>query len=165
MSGYFGIAPTPPRVWELWNALPARLDTATMQTILGGSGRVNIATDEMEQEGAESTVWGRAVVVPVSRFFGEPEEEPGRRRLTPFLIRTEVHVPRGLAYEPAITLEAAQNEAFARLHGWAPTGFTHLRVVGQIWRHTVPQSLPLWDQSAGGLWFLSAEYRAYVAPA
>lgn len=160
---YQGIAPTPPRVWELWAAIPARLDTATMQTILGGAGRVKLSTADMTPEGAETEAWGRLVIVPVRRVYGEPAEVEGRRRLVPFLVRAEVHSPGG-NYQPAIALEAAQAEAFTRLHGWAPGAFTRAKVEGWIWRETPPQALPLWDD-AHGTWFMSAEYRAVVAPA
>lgn len=160
---YLGIAPTPPRVFELWAAMPARLDTATMQAILGGSGRIKLGSDDLSPLGTESQVWGRIVIAPVRRFYGEPTDEPGRRRVVPFLIRSEVHSPGG-AFQPAIALEAAQNEAFARLHGWKPTGWSRARLVEPIWRETSPQSLPLWDESTG-LWFLSSEYRAVLAPA
>lgn len=160
---YTGIAPTPPRVWELWPAVQARLATATLTTILGGANRIQLETDTPTQFGTESQAWGRVVIAPVRRFYGEPSEEVGRRRVVPFLVRSEIHSP-GSGYQPAIPLEAAQSEVFARLHGWLPTGLTRARVVEQLWRETPPQSLPLWDGDSG-LWFLSSEYRAILAPA
>lgn len=159
---YLGAAPTPPRIWALWSAAKARLDSATMRTILGGSARVKLETDDLAPLGAETDAWGRIVIAPVRRLFGEPTEAPGRGRVVPFLVRSEVHSPGG-AYNPALSLEAAQNEAFTRLHGWIPGALTGARVDLAIWRETAPQALPLWDD-ASGLWFLSAEYRAVVAP-
>lgn len=156
------MAPTPPRIWELWAALPARLDTPRMQTILGGAGRIRLETDDLSPEGAESDAWGRAVVAPVRRLYGEPIDEPGRSRVVPFLVRTEIHSPGG-GYQPAIPLEAAQNEVFVQLHGWGPGSFDRARVIGRLWRETAPQALPLWDDQSG-LWFLSSEFRAVVAP-
>ncbi|HET7321860.1 MAG TPA: hypothetical protein VFI96_05135, partial [Longimicrobiaceae bacterium] len=85
-----------------------------------------------------------------------------RGRVVPFLVRSEVHSPGG-AYDPALALEAAQNEAFALLHGWIPGTLSGVRVSLAMWRETPPQALPLWDD-ASGLWFLSAEYRAVAAP-
>ena len=159
---YYGAAPTPPRTGELWAAMKARLDTARMQSILGGAGRIRLLTESMAPLGTESETWGRVVIVPVRRMFGEPAEGAGRNRNLAFQIRTDIHGPGG-SYDPAIAAEAAQNEAFDRLHGWNPGAFTYGRVVGPISRETAPQSLPLWDDDLG-VWFLSAEYRAILAP-
>lgn len=159
---FYGIAPTPPRAYELWAAMKTRLDTARMRTILGGAKRIRLVTDDLSPLGAETAAWGRVVIVPVRRLYGEPAEGAGRTRELPFLIRTEVHAPDA-AYNPAIAAEAAQNEAFARIHGWAPAAFTYGRVIGPMSRETVPQSLPMWDNDLG-VWFLSAEYRAVLAP-
>lgn len=160
---YYGVAPTPPRVWELWEAVRTRLDSARMQTILDGAGRIRLVHEDLSALGAEGTVWGRIVIVPVRRIYGEPTESAGRSRAVPFLLRTEIHSPGG-GHNPAIPLEAAQDEGFVLLHGWKPEGFTRARVVGRLWRESAPQALPLWDDELG-VWFLSAEYRAVLAPA
>ena len=104
---------------------------------------------------------GRREVGAVRRLFGEPTEQPGRGRVVPFLVRSEVHSPGG-AYNPAIALEAAQAEAFTLLHGWIPGVLSGVRSEIAMWRETPPQALPLWDDPSG-LWFLSTEYRAVVA--
>jgi hypothetical protein len=161
---FLGIAPTPPRVSELWEAIKPRLDTVRMQSILGGTGRIVRVDQDLSPYGAETAAWARCVIVPVRRIYGEPAEGAGRNRDVRFLLRTEVHAPSGdTAYNPGIAAEAAQGEGFAQLHGWVPTGFTYARVVGAISRETAPQSLPLWDDQTG-LWYLSAEYRAWLAP-
>lgn len=159
---YYGAAPTPPRAWELWGAMPARLDTARMQTILGGPGRIYVQGQPTPALGGKDQAWGRIVVVPVRRAYGEPTEQPGRSRIVPFLIRAEVHSPGGL-YNPALALEAAHAEAFARLHGWTPGAFRFGAATRPLWRETPPQALPLWDD-ASGLYYLSAEYRALLSP-
>lgn len=159
---YLGAAPAPPRLWSLWSAIQARLDSARMQTILGGAGRIKLETDDLSPLGAETTAWGRVVIAPVRRIFGEPTEQPGRGRVVPYLVRSEVHSPGG-SYNPAIALEAAQTEAFTRLHGWIPGVLSGVRIEIAMWRETPPQALPLWDEGSG-LWFLSTEYRAVVAP-
>lgn len=167
MAGYSGVAPTPPRMGELWAVLPTRLDTATMQSILGGAGRIVLITDDAatDPQGAETAAWGRGVIAPVRRAFGEPESNPGRDRMVPFLVRFDAHPPGGATgYDPSIVLEAAHAEAFQQLHGWTPSGFTRASMDRPIWRHSDPQALPLWDGETG-VWFTSAEYRAWLAPA
>ena len=167
MPGYSGVAPTPPRTGELWAAIPARLDSAAMQTILGGAGRIYLITADgaTDPVGSESQAWARGVIAPVRRLFGEPESNVGRDRMVPWLVRFDVHPPGGArGYDPAVALEAAHAEAFRLLHGWTPTDFTRASMDRPIWRHTDPQSLPLWD-SATGVWFTSAEYRGWLNPA
>lgn len=167
MPGYYGIAPTPPRVAELWPLVVDRLDTATLGDSLGGTGRVFRIDEDGASEpvGTEMDVWGRVVIAPVRRAFGEPLSEPGRSRIVPFLVRVDIHAPPGSTnFDPLVALEATQNEAFARLHGWTPTGLTQASIDRPIWRHTDPQSAPLWD-SATGVWYTSAEFRAWLAPA
>lgn len=102
------------------------------------------------------------MILPVRRLYGELSEGAGRVRPVPFLIRADIHSPSD-DYNPAIAAEAAHEEAFARLHGWMPAAFARGRAMEPMYRETSPQSLPLWDDDLG-VWFLSAEYRAVLAP-
>ena len=167
MSGYLGAAPAPPRIAELWGLLKTRLDSAAMQAALGGAGRIFLITEDGagEPQGSEAQQWGRLVIAPVRRAFGEPESGPGRDRMVPFMVRADAHPPGGVAaFDPTIALEAAHAEAFTLLHGWTPVGLTKASMDRPMWRHTDPQSLPLWDDDHG-VWFMSAEYRGWLAPA
>lgn len=167
MAGPYGIAPTPPRTGELWGSVLERLDSVTMQGVLGGAGRIFLitASGATTAQGAETQAWGRGVVAPIRRMFGEPEANLGQFRLISWLVRFDIHPPGGATgYDPALPLELAQAEAFARLHNWQPTGWTKASINRPIWRHSDPQSLPLWDNDTG-VWFTSAEYRAWIAPA
>lgn len=160
---YYGTTVVPPRVSDLWPLVKTHLSSATMQTILGGAGRVKLITDSMAPEGAETAAWGRLVIAPGQRFFGQPAEESDRGTLVPWLIRAEIHSPGG-SYNPAIALEAAQAEAFKLLHGWEPTGLTKARATQLAYRERGPQSFPSWDET-NGLYWTSAEYRIYLLPA
>lgn len=160
---YYGTTVVPPETSGLWAATVARLASSTMNTILGGSGRVKMVTDSMAPEGAESEAWGRLVIAPVQRFFGEAAEEADRGRLVPWLIRAEVHSPGG-NFNPLLTLQAAHREAYRLLHGWHPGALTRARVQGLAYRELPPQPFPSWDET-NGLYWMSAEYRIYLLPA
>jgi hypothetical protein len=159
---YFGIAPAPPRVAELWPKIATRLASVRMNTILGGSGRIKMIGDDLTPLGALTTAWGRVVIAPVRSAFGEAESQPGRRKSVSFLVRSEFNHPGG-AYNVGVPNEAAQGEAFALLHGFIPTGMTYARAVEPIVSRVHPQASPLWDQESG-LWFLSSEYTVVLAP-
>lgn len=166
MPGYFGIAPTPPRTGGLLGAILSRLGGAIdLGGILGGTGRIFLITDPSATVdlGGQDEAWGRGVIAPIRRVFGEPESQLGRARLIPFLVRFDVHSPGG-SYNPHVTLEAAHTEAFRLLHGWTPGPLAHARMNLPVWRHADPQSLPLWDNETG-VWFTSAEYRGWLWPA
>lgn len=159
---YFGAALTPPRTSELWPKLTTRLGSTRMNTVLGGEGRIYMATDELDPEGGLSSAWGRVVIAPVQLAFGEGDDQPGRIRVVPFLVRSEFNHPGG-SHNVSIPNDAAQSEAFDLLHGWTPEGFTYARPTSPLFRQTQPQAYPLWDALAG-VWFSSAEYRAILAP-
>jgi len=159
---YYGIAPAPPRAAELWPKIATRLASVRMNTILGASGRIKMINDELQPLGALTAAWGRVVIAPVRSAFGEPESQPGRRRTIGFLIRSEFNQPGG-SYNVAIPNEAAQNEAFALLHGFIPTGMTYARAIEPITLRVDRQAFPLWDPDSN-LWFLSSEFTVVLAP-
>lgn len=173
MSGFYGVAPTPPKLSEFWRATLEHLDSLAVQNLLGGAGRVFLITDDDSgvAQGAEEEAWGRGVVAPVRKTWGPSAGNAGRFRMVPFLVRFDVHPPGGAKtgtgankYDPMIMLEAAHEEAFDLLHGWTPVGLTQASLDRPVWRYTDTQSAPLWDDDQG-VWFLSAEYRVWLAPA
>lgn len=157
---YLSPSPTPPRLWEVWDALKARLSTTRMAELLGGAGRVYTAVEEYPDRESPRAPWGRVVIVPVTRPGGQ--ELGGRERLPEFLVRAEVASPGG-GYNPARMLEAVHDEAFGRLEGWRPEGLTLASVQFPVYRHRAPQAMPLWDEDRG-LWILSAAYRFVAGP-
>jgi hypothetical protein len=165
--GFYGRTPNPPRAVEFWSRVVTRLNSPDMANILHGANRIF----RRDQAGAErppadpTEVWGRGVVSPIVRLYGEPESRPDRSREVTWAVRFDVFSPGGLSgYDPAITLEAAHLEAFHRLQGWTPTGMLRANVTHPIWRLRDPQAVPLWDDDYG-VWFMSAEYRTYLMPA
>ncbi len=154
--------PSDVRVTDLWHdVVKPRLDSALMQTILGGAGRVYVEGDDYsEPEGAENQPWGRLVIVPATTLW-EAVDDPSTVQPLAFLIRTEANNYTGSNYRVGVTLEAAQAEAYNRLNRWTPTGLRHALIAIPFYRWSRPQSLPLWDESRG-LWFLSSQWRTQV---
>jgi hypothetical protein len=152
----------PPQVDEFWPALKARLDTAEMRKWTRGAGRVYIEGDDYSKpEAGEYEPWGRVVIVPVVRAYavtwGYSMVEP-----MPFLVRPEMHPPNA-RYDARLPLGRMLQEAWRHLFGWAPEGHTRATHALPISLERRAQSAPAWDQPRG-VWWMSDEYRAYVAP-
>lgn len=151
------------RLAPFWAAVKAQLSTARMDAILGGAGRVYLVTDDYAApEGAESSAWGRVVVVPTMTLWPEAEGGETYRWPVGWLVRAEAHDPGG-RYDPNVALEAAQDEAAQRLHGWLPGAFSAAMIAEPVQRWSRPQPLPLWDATRG-LWYNSAGFRTQAAP-
>ena len=156
------------RTQELWPALKQRLDSVRMQSILGGAGRIYKAPpdDFSRPEGAESSTWGRGVIVPTTRIW-YTEENPETPRQVGFLLRFEFNAIPREDYDPTVPLEAAHVEAFLLLQRHAPTmradgnPFRHLTVSEAVYRHTAPSD-PVHDRERN-LWIASAEYRCRIS--
>ena len=72
---YLGAAPAPPRLWSLWSAIQARLDSARMQTILGR--RVPERWIKMLQEqGHFRKLWASGDVVRIDDLVGDGSLRP-----------------------------------------------------------------------------------------
>lgn len=173
---HFGTSTKPPRLSELFDALKVRLDSARMQTMLGAAGRVFKASDDgvKDRPAAEGSPGRRVVIIPV-RTPWNTQELGGRQRVVRFMVVSEMQ--RGSKTDdPAVALEAIQDEAFMRLEGWRPSNAellaTHpgdgavaplLTIVLPMYRSRPPQSGAEWDERSG-LYFLSSEYHATVGP-
>ncbi len=151
------------RIASLWGAIKTQLNTTRMGQINGGMNRIYYLTDDFgSPEGPETMAWSRVVVVPAVRAWAEIDT-PGEIRTVGFLIRSEANDVRLAGYDVGTMLEASQDEAYARLHGWKPTGFTRFVVALPFYRWTPPQPVPMWDGERH-LWFLSSEFRVDLAP-
>lgn len=172
-----GALPTrkPPRLFEVWEAVRARLadsseleavltpDTATETTdriVLAGTEQ---AAKERPAGVSDTAPWGWLWIIPITQAWNVPELV-GRDTLAPFLIRVDFHVPAGSSFPLQRRMEAAHEVVFDLLHGWSPTGLTFAQVVEPMHREVRPQPMPLWDAQRG-IWYLSAVYHAYVEPA
>ncbi len=157
---YFGLAPTPPLLWDFWRAAKEHVESVRMNALLGGEGRIYTHAEDYSADEAQQGGWGRLVLLPVRLAWGLTEE-PGRRRRVRFLARAEFRSP-GPFLNVTRQLELIQAEAFRLLHGWHPTVLDGLEVVSPVGRHTSPTPAQ-WDQERG-LWWMSAEYLFTARP-
>jgi hypothetical protein len=151
------------RLSDLWDGVRTRVNSAMMQTVLGGAARVYVEGEDYgDAEGPESAPWGRVVIVPASTLWDDIDDPSDLRRIA-FLIRAEFNDFRGAGYRPGVSLEAAQAEAYNQLYRWTPALTTYRAVVVALpfYRWTRPQPLPLWDEERA-LWWTSSQWRTQV---
>lgn len=147
---------------EFWEAVRARLNTALMQTILGGPNRVYLESEDYSKpEGVENGEWGRVVIVPSSNIWGAADSV-GPTRQTAFMVRGELSDYKKQGYDYTVPLDAMQDEAENQLNGWCPGGLTRILVVLPIYLFSARQPLPLWDDDRA-LHFNSAQYRTEIS--
>lgn len=151
----------PARTWALWDDLKLRLDSATMQTILGNgiaiTGRVYIEGEELPALAA-GVPGARLAIVPTDTLWPD-QWAPGETERLGFLIRAEA--PRIEGHRVGRALEAAQAEAFALLNGYTPAALAYVFVALRVFLFRRWQPLPLWDPERL-LSYVSAEYRCEV---
>lgn len=150
------------RVWEVWDHLRTLLSSTRMTTILqGGKVYVEGLDNYAQPEAAETTLWGRLVLVPSQRMWDDVVGI-GPTRSISFLVRSEVHptyVPGTKVHQ---MLEGLQDEAFILLQGHIIPKMTYVMGALPLWVARPPQPLPLWDPDRG-LYFTSSEWRCEVA--
>lgn len=149
------------RVAEFWQALKARIDTATLGTIQGGMGRVYVPSDSVEDLDPATAAAGRTVILPVDTLW--PVTEGFTSDLVPFLVRTDRNEYDAPGYDALVSAEAAQAEIYRRIQRWLPTGFVQLLVAFQVYRRSPPQRLLVRDETRQ-IWFLSSVYQFEAAP-
>lgn len=126
--------------------------------------RIYLAHDDYPaEEAADTRWWARLVITPVTTPWTH-EDMPGRELLVRWLTMVEAHRPAGMAYDPHVTLEAAQEEAFLQLHGWVPGQDDQFNGRLAAIRFAPPQPLPMYD-GARDTWYTSAEYSCLISPA
>jgi hypothetical protein len=157
----------PPRTAELWPVIRDRVTTSRMNTILGGTGRTFVEGDYTGVPWDEALPGGRLVIVPGLRLGGEGGDwVPGEMTRLSFLVRVDFNdyrTPQGTApYNPTLSMEAAQKDAFDLLHGWTPAPLSRVMVGFPIYLRRPWQPRPLWDEATSTL-FMSSEYRVDVA--
>lgn len=154
----------PPRLYELWELLRTRLSTPTMMNILNNGG-IYVPGDNMPtEEGDRSAPWGRLVVAPVVPAFPTGDEQLGRHRLVPFLVRVDYNRPAGARWDVLEWIEAAHAETFRLLQAWLPdTAMKYATMEFPLHREGAPMPAPLWDEQ-GAVWYVSALYHAFVSP-
>lgn len=150
---------TEPRLAELWAAAKTRLDTATMQSIIGAAGRVQLSWDTLASLAPATEPWGRVVVIPVSGGGGVIESGVVRR--VHFVVRCDRNEYRAPNYDPLVSLEAAQSEVRTRLDDWVPTASSKYALVVRVYRKRPAQALPLWD-AGERFWFTASTYAVEV---
>jgi hypothetical protein len=157
----------PPVTQDLWPVLRDRIATATMATILGGTGRVFVEGDYSGTPDAETKPWGRAVIVPVLLPGGIRFEQglPTRHR---FLVRTDFNNYTAPGYNPSRSAELAQREATRRLLNWdgsAALASSQIMLAGAPRLDEVWQPRVLHDPDVTGTVFLSSSWLIDVASA
>lgn len=161
MAEYHGLPLIPPRIAPFWTDVMARLDSANMRVVLGGVGRILRASDA-RPDLPDGTWWGRVVLTPVETPW-QQDDQPGREVNVRWLVVAEAHKPEGLKYDPTITLEAAQIEAFLLLHGWVPGVKARYQGRHPMIRVTPPQPMPFYEETED-LYYTSAEYQCLLSP-
>lgn len=151
------------RLQPFWEALKTQLATARMDSILGGAGRIYLATDDYgAPEAAEDQAWGRLVIIATQTLWPNLHGESYRWPVG-WIVRAEVHDPGG-RYEPGVALEAAQDEVYKRIDQWIPAPFAAGMIAEPIQRWQRHEPMARWDV-VRGLWYNSAGYRTQAAPA
>lgn len=157
---YQGRAATPPKLYQVWEALADRLRT-NLGALPGYTDASQVYRSGRDPyTGKAGEQWWRVQLQPIIRAWPTPEQ-PGRTSVTPFYVRAEVSVPDGLDAEPM--LENLQAEAFAALHGHRPgtlassEGTDAATVRLPIVRDDPPDPVALWDADAE-LWYSMARY-------
>lgn len=147
---------------EFWQAVKTRLNTATMQAVLGGANRVYLESEDYSKpEGVEGGEWGRVVIVPTATLWADADSSMGPTRNLAFMVRAELSNFTKLGYDHTIPLDAAQDEAENQLIGWCPGGLTRIVILLPLYLQANRQPLPLWDDDRG-LYFTSAQFRTEV---
>lgn len=168
MSDYQGTPATPPILRPVWDAALARLRTylAASYETLTDSGQVYRAgTDPWN--GPQDEQWWRVALVPIVRAW-PVDDQPGRALVTPFGVRSEVHVPDE-DWDPMRMLEVTQREVFMALHGWKPAagdltdgaGGQLAYVRNPTVRSALPDPTPIRDDDRG-VWTSMGEYTIVV---
>ena len=148
---------------ELWDAIKVRLDTALMQQLLGGLERIYLESEDYsEPEDLEGTQWHRLVIVPTTNIWAPGDSMMGPTRPVAFMVRAEGSDFIRPGYNPAIPLDAIQDEVENRLVGWTPeVQPVRIKLIVPIYLFAERQPLPLWDDDRG-LHFNSAQYRTEI---
>lgn len=161
----------PPVTQDLWPVLRDRVSTATMATILGGTGRVYVEGDYTGTPAGESTAWGRGVIVPVLPVQGI-RFEPLLPTTLRFLFRTDFNnIPFGgfpASVWASRKAELAQREAARQWQNWDGSAalvsnqimFAGAPRIDEGWQPRV-----LWDPDRTGTVFLSSSWLVDVASA
>lgn len=155
----------PPRTAELWPAIVARLSTARMATILGGTGRIVLSGSNAAIPWSEGQPGGRLVVQPVVRGYPVAWQS-GLPRLTRFQVIAEFNDYTAPGYVLDVPMQAAQRLAFELLQWWTPAAnaYTRVMVASPIELDVPWQDAPELDrEGTEGLVYLSATYRLSVA--
>lgn len=147
---------------EFWEAMRTRLDTATMQAILGGAGRVYVPSDGQDDipavEGDQDQPWGQIVMLPRETLWPQ-KDEPGTMQNVAWIASVRFNDYRASGYDVGISVGAAHAELFARLDNWVPDPQpTKVVIVVPVWRESSPSASPLFDQSRN-LWLSNAQFR------
>jgi hypothetical protein len=153
------------RMAQFWDAMVARVDTARMQEILGGRGRVYGPFDRpRDREGSQDMPWGRV------RFIGRQNlwpqiDVPGDWKNIAVIASVQFNDFRSDGYRVDIGIEAAHGEILDLLDGWAPShdSVTDLSVMVPVWRYSTPPVQAIYD-SQKRLYISNAEYRAQAIP-
>lgn len=151
----------PPEISPFWDAVKTRLDTATLQALTRGAGRVYREGEYVEPPASDSALWGRLVIVPVQTLWSVAWL-PGSPTSVAFLLRADWNAVRQPGYQPAIEMEAAQRASFERLQHWDAGVLATCQVAFPVYLHRSWQAAPLWDRDTNTL-YLSAEYRCQLA--
>jgi hypothetical protein len=161
----------PPVTQHLWPVLRDRIATATMATILGGTGRVYVEGDYSGTPDLESKPWGRGVIVPVLPVQGIKFEQllPSTLR---FLFRTDFNNIEFGGFPASVWAsgkgELAQREAARQWQNWdgaAALSSTQIMFAGAPRLDEVWQPRVLWDPEQTGTVFLSSSWLVDVASA
>jgi hypothetical protein len=161
----------PPVTQDLWPVLRDRVATATMATILGGTGRVFVEGDYSGTPDLESKPWGRSVIVPVLPVGGI-RWIPGLPTMQRFLFRTDFNNIEYGGLKASVwasrSAALAQREAARRLEGWDPGEVlisTQVMVASRVRLDEVWQPRVLFDPDATGTVFLSSSWLVDTASA
>lgn len=157
----------PPVTQDLWPVLRDRAATATMSTILGGTGRMFVEGDYTGTPDLESKPWGRGVIVPVLVPGGIKFEQ-----LLPTTLRwlfrvdfNDIVIP---GYNVSRSAELAQREAARQWINWDGSGLlasSQIMFAGAPRMDEAWQPRVLYDEARTGTVFLSSSWLVDVASA
>lgn len=145
-----------------WDAMRTRIETAEMQEMLGGAGRVYVPSDGhddiLEVEGGPGEQWGRIIILPRETLWPQTDE-PGAWQNVAFLPSVQFNDFRAPGYDVGLAIARVHQELYARLDNWVPDPQPDdIVVTVPVWRHGSPPVSPIFDQERN-LWLSNAEYR------